>query len=82
MKTVDVIYSEGPDGGNRVGVDVMHYMERRGSRADVDGDDQLRTPALLSTKISNFISELYKLTFELWSVNTNFFQPQSAWSFL
>jgi hypothetical protein len=51
METVNVIYSEGPDGGNKVVVDVMHYMERRGSRADVDGDDQLRAPALLKFQI-------------------------------
>ena len=33
METVDVIYPEGPGGSNRIVVDVIHYRERRGSRA-------------------------------------------------
>ena len=33
METVDMIYPEGTGGANRIVVDVIHYRERRGTRA-------------------------------------------------
>jgi hypothetical protein len=33
METVYVIYPEGPDGSDRIVVKIIHYRERRGSRA-------------------------------------------------